>query len=193
MMKRYKALFVVALVSMLAIGLYAGMSVQIMNMRANVGIRHVGVLNTVIWRKGEVIYNYTTHNLLTTIGATYLESWVGLCGTLNTTARNATQWITLSTDATPLISWTRLANELNNANGLGRALGACTQINVTCFQVQVTFTATGSQAGIICEGEQWTGVLSSDNNLFAVAPISAASVISGDTILATWTNNFPAA
>jgi hypothetical protein len=154
------------------------------------GITHSDTVTTVMRHAdGTVFFNETQHNVLTTIGATAIRDALST-GTMPSSG--IAKYISLSTDATPLISWTKLANELT-ATGLARQAGTVSNINATCYQVQTTFTAQSPQAGIIAEALHWVATSNTDNNMLAAAAISSASVISGDTIQCTWQINIPAA
>jgi hypothetical protein len=145
------------------------------------------MVNVVVIRDGTVVYNYTTHNILVTIGSTYVRNILGFN---NVTGQNATKWISLSSDTSPATSWTKLPNEFTTG-GLARALATMTVVNSTAFQAQASWTSS-TTATITCTGLQWAGEAGSDGNLFAAAEVSSASVISGDNIQVTWTVNTPA-
>ena len=148
-------------------------------------VKHPHMVNVVIWRSGVVIYNYTTHNILTTIGATHVRDILGFD---NRTQRQII-YVSLSSDTSPDKSWTKLPNEITDG-GLARTAGTPTVINATAFQVVASWTATGSYT-ISCTGIHWDGTAGSDGNLFAAAEIPTANVISGDNIQVTWTINTP--
>ena len=83
---------------------------------------------------------------------------------------NQTKWISLSNDAAPAATWTKLTNEVA-ANGFSRALGTVTAwLNGTdyAYNVTKTFTATGAQQ-LQCAGLNWNDTPQSDNNLAACA------------------------
>jgi hypothetical protein len=165
-----------------AIGFYQG---QLLAVQQEVKYPHM--VNVVVTRDGTVVYNYTTHNILVTIGSTYVRNILGFN---NVTGQNATKWISLSSDTSPTTSWTKLPNEFTTG-GLARALATMTVINSTAFQAQASWTSS-TTATITCTGLQWAGEAGSDGNLFAAAAVSSASVISGDNIQVTWTVNTPA-
>jgi hypothetical protein len=150
-------------------------------------VNYAHMVNVVVTRDGEVVYNYTTHNILVTIGSTYVRNILGFN---NVTGQNATKWISLSSDTTPDISWTKLPNEFTTG-GLARASATMTVINSTAYQAQASWTSS-TTVTITCTGLQWAGEAGSDGNLFAAATVPSASVISGDNIQVTWTVNTPA-
>lgn len=126
-------------------------------------------------------------NVITDIGEDWIADWIGLAGADNTTARSAAQWISLSNDASPDASWTKLTNEVA-ANGFTRALGdvaAWTNSGDSAFNVTKTFTATGTQQ-LQCAGLNWAETAESDNNLFACAAFTQTTFNSGDTLTITW-------
>jgi len=126
-------------------------------------------------------------NTITDIGETWIRDWVGLAGSGNTTSRNAAMWISLSNDASPLASWTKLTNEVA-ANGFTRAEGtvsAWTNSGDSAFNITKTFTATGEQQ-LQCAGLNWVSTSDSDNNLFACAAFTQTTFNTGDTLTITW-------
>jgi len=108
-----------------------------------------------------------THNIRTNIAENYARD---LFGFDNVTAHNATKWISLSNDASPLVTWTVLPNEVN-ANGFSRKLATVTAwMNGTdyAYNLTATWSATATQQ-LQCAGTQFSGQALSDNNLYAVA------------------------
>jgi hypothetical protein len=123
-------------------------------------------------------------NLITGLGENYARDILGFD---NVTNNNATKWISLSNDATPLATWTKLPNEVN-ANGFSRVLGTVAAwINVThyAYNVSYTFTASGTQQ-LQCVALQWNNTPLSDNNLYAAAAFTQTTFNSGDTALFTY-------
>lgn len=126
-------------------------------------------------------------NVITDIGETYVASWLGSCGSGNTTARNATQWISLSNDGSAADTWTEHPNEVA-ANNFTRALGTVatwTNSGDDAFNVTYTFMASGTQQ-LQTAGLHWSGVSDSNNNLFAVADFTQTTFNSGDTLTIKW-------
>lgn len=123
-------------------------------------------------------------NLITNIGENYVGNILGFN---NVTAHNATKWISVSNDATPLVTWTELGTEIA-ANGFNRSLGTVAKwANGTdvAYNVSNKFTSTGSQQ-LQCAGLQWNDTPLSDNNLFAAATFTQTTFASGDNLTITW-------
>jgi len=113
------------------------------------------------------VYDISVHNVITDIGERYVRNILGFD---NETAHNATKWITLSNDASPVQTWTQLATEATTL-GAGRVLGtvdAWESAGDYSYNVTNKFTFTGAIT-LQCVGLQWSGVASSNNNLFACA------------------------
>jgi len=148
-------------------------------MRANVYV-------TIQQRFGTRQINQRVGNLITDIGERYVRN---ILGWDNVTNNNATQWISLSNDATPLDTWTELPGEVDNTNGFGRAA------NDTCvawmngtdyaYNVTNTFQGTGTQQ-LQCAGLNWNGTLQSDENLFAAVSFTQTTFENGDNLTITW-------
>jgi hypothetical protein len=134
------------------------------------------------------VYDIPTSNVITDIGENYTGNWMGYCGTLNTTARNATQWISLSNDASPSQTWTKLPNEATTF-GAGRALGTLSDPWMSsgdyAYNVTNKFTFTGAIT-LQCAGLQWSGEASSDNNLFACASFTQTAFDNNWNLTITW-------
>lgn len=143
------------------------------------------IVNVVIRRNGEVVYNYTTHNILTTIGARLVRNILGFD---NETQRQV-KYIALSSDTNPDKTWTKLPNEYTTG-GLERKAGTPSVINATAFQVVAQWTSSTTTT-IKCTALHWDGTSGSDNNMWAVASIPDASVIPNDEIQVTWKVNIP--
>lgn len=123
-------------------------------------------------------------NLITDIGEQYVRNILGFD---NVTANNATHWISVSNDASPLVSWTKLPNEVN-ANNFTRRLGtviAWVNSGDYAYNVSTTFTATGTQQ-LQAAGSNWNDVAESDNNLFAAAAFTQTTFNSNDNCTIVW-------
>jgi hypothetical protein len=126
-------------------------------------------------------------NLITDLGEDWIRDWVGLAGAGNTTARSAAMYISLSNDASPSASWTKLPNEVA-ANGFTRAVGDVAEWDNSgdaAFNVTKTFTATGTQQ-LQCAGLNYLVTAESDNNLFAAAAFTQTTFNADDTLTITW-------
>lgn len=184
--KKKLALTSIMLIAVLAVGFSIGYyQGQLLAVQQDVKYPHI--VNLVVRRDGAVIYNHTTHNIITTIGAKYVRNILGFN---NETSQEATKWISLSDDTSPSASWTKLPSEFTTG-GLARASATMTVINATAYQAQASWTATASFT-IRCTGLHWSGTAGSDGNLFAVATVPDANVISGDEVTITWIVNIPA-
>lgn len=129
--------------------------------------------------------DYESGNLITDLGENYVRNTIGFN---NVTNWNYTNWISLSNDATPLVTWTELPGEVDNTNGFGRTNGTATAWNDGtdyAFNVSKKFTATGA-ATLQCAGLNWNNTLQSNNNLFAAATFTQTVFASGDNLTITW-------
>ncbi|MHA1288463.1 MAG: hypothetical protein ACTSPB_13750 [Candidatus Thorarchaeota archaeon] len=127
---------------------------------------------------------FTTENLVTTIGKRRVRNL--LYGNA-TDPTNATSAISLSNDASPNASWTKLPNEITGS-GLARTAGTLSVLNSTAFQVQHTFQAT-AQVQVQCAGLHWNPTSNSDGNLFAAATFTQVTLNNNDQIQITWKVN----
>jgi hypothetical protein len=168
------------IIAAFAFGFYQG---QLLAVQQTVKYPHM--VNFVVIRDGTVVYNYTTHNILTTIGARLARNVFGFA---NETATQM-KYVALSSDTSPDKSWTKLPSEYTTG-GLERKAGTPTVVNTTAFQVVASWTSSTTTT-IKCTSLHWDGTSGSDNNMWAVASIPDASVISGDNIQVTWTVNTP--
>ena len=165
-----------------AVGFHQGQELSATNQTLKLS----DIVKITVIRNGGVVYSYTTHNILTTIGARHVRNVYGFANETATQVR----YIALSPDTNPNASWTKLPNEYISG-GLSRQAGTVTVINSTAFQVQATWTSSTTTT-IRCTGLHWSGTAGSDGNLWAVASIPDASVIPNDQIQVTWTVNVPA-
>ena len=180
--KRYQAFILVILLTF-AIGVYTGR--QQSSFHAWSGADPSGHVAIKVLRDGDVIYEYETHNLITTIGSTHIRDFLGWANQTN----QASIYISLSNDATPLTSWTKLPGEITGS-GLARAAGTPSNVNTTAYQVTYTWTATAAQS-VQCTGLHWDGTSDSSGNLLAAASISSVSLQANDQLQVTWTVNIP--
>ena len=175
-----------ASVMLILLALSAGIFVgrQQTSMYGEAGADPSGHVSVKAYRDGELFYEYEDHNLITTIGSTRIKN---ILGWDNQTG--ATIYLSLSNDATPLVSWTKLPGEIT-VNGLDRMTGAPSGVNATAYQVTYQWTATAAQS-VQCTGLHWVVTDDSDNNLFAAASISSVSLQANDKLDVTWTVNVP--
>lgn len=144
-----------------------------------------GHVDITIFRADGTIEYYSTHNLVTTIGKTRVRNH--LIGN-SSDPTNSTDDISLSNDATPSAAWTILPGEML-ANGLERADGALTVVNVTAFQVVNAFTSSADSQTVQCSGLHWAVTSNSTGNLFAAATYTQVTLNTNDQIQITWTVN----
>ncbi len=145
-----------------------------------------GKVTVIGYRDGSLFYNYTTHNVIMTIGSTYIRD---VLGWKNETHTNATISISLSADPTPLKTWTILPTE-TTISGLTRADGTASVVNSTAYQVVKSWTA-GASATVNCTGLHWSPISLSDGNMLAAASIDLVSLIQNDQLTVTWTVHIP--
>jgi hypothetical protein len=122
-------------------------------------------------------------NLITDIGELFIRNT--LCA--NNESDGIVKYISLSNDATPLVSWTQLPNEVT-ANGFDRNLGTVlgwVNSGDSAWNVTYQFTATAIQQ-LQCAGLNWVVTDDSDNNLFACATFTQTTFNSADTLTITW-------
>jgi hypothetical protein len=121
-------------------------------------------------------------NLITDIGERYVRNHIGFDN------QTLSGWsISVSNDGTPLVTWTKLPNEVT-ANGFTRGAGDVTAwVNSGDYAFNVTevFTATGTQQ-LQTAGLNWDPTSDSDNNLFAAADFTQTTFNADDTLTATY-------
>jgi hypothetical protein len=121
-------------------------------------------------------------NVITDIGENYVRDDLADAGSVV-----AVKYITLSNDASPVQTWTKLPNELTTG-GFGRALGTVTKWTSgtdAAFNVTKKFTATGAVTAQ-CAGLQWAVTASSDNNLFTCAAFTQTVFAANDNCTIVW-------
>lgn len=169
-------------VGLLVLAFFAGMFVVLSAPRH--GVSHVSANVYITENTGGVSSTLAVGNVITDIAENYIRDILGFD---NVTDHNATQWVSLSNDGSPVQTWTQLPNEVD-ANGCSRVLG-----NLTAwyeggdygFNVTAKFDVSGTQQ-LQCAGLQWSGVASSDENLFACAVFTQTTFESGDSLTITW-------
>jgi hypothetical protein len=131
------------------------------------------------------VYDIPTSNVITDIGENYVRDVMGFN---NVTNFNATKWISLSNDASPSQTWTKLPNEATNygaARALADSLTAWVSSGDYAYNVTKKFTFTGS-IQLQCTGLQWSGQSGSDNNLFACAAFTQTTFDTNWNLTITW-------
>jgi len=139
----------------------------------------------VLHESAEGLASLSGGNVITNIGEQYVRNILGFD---NVTANNATQWISLSNDASPSATWTKLPNEIT-ATGFARAANdSCTAwVNSGdyAYNVSKKFTATGAVTAQ-CAGLNWHPTGDSDNNLFAAAAFTQTTFANNDNCTIVW-------
>ncbi|MEM3622762.1 MAG: hypothetical protein QXR76_03210 [Candidatus Bathyarchaeia archaeon] len=148
-----------------------------------------GSVNVKVIRNGHVIYEYTQHNILVTIGSTWIKDFLK-SGT--TGAANATDDIAVGNHTTPSVSDTKLQTECTIANLTRQDCSASvTNLNATAYQVVYSRIAS-AMVTINATSLHHDPTPNTDNNAVAIANILQASLIANDQIQVTWTVNVPA-
>jgi hypothetical protein len=179
--RKYHASIIAVLLA-LSIGMFVGRRQT--SMYGEAGADPSGHVSVKAYRDGELFYEYEDHNLITTIGSRRIRNFLGWNNETDNTI-----YLSLSDDATPLVSWTKLPGEITE-NGLERATGSPAVVNSTAFTVTFQWTASGTEP-VQCTGLQWSVTGDSDGNLFAAASISSVSLQANDKLDVTWTVNIP--
>jgi len=152
--------------------------------------RPVGKLVAVITRAktGEVIV-CENHNLVVTNGKKYLRNILGFN---NITTQNATIYISVSNDASPAASWTKLPNE-ETGDGFARTAGTPSVedsgTNATAYGVTYTFTSTADGVTLQCGGLHFSPDSDSDGNLWCAATFTQTTFDTDDTLQLTFVPN----
>lgn len=146
-------------------------------------------VKVVVIRGGAVVYEYETHNILVTIGSTWIKDFLK-SGT--TGATNATDDIAVGNHTTPSVSDTKLQTECTTANLTRQDCSASvTNLNATAYQVMYSRIASATVT-INATSLHHDPTPNTDNNAVAIANIQQASLIANDEIKITWTINVPA-
>lgn len=131
---------------------------------------------------------YLVGNTLTAIGEQYAEYWLGGSGSMNTTALNATQWISWG-NSTITTAKTILDTEATTA-GFGRALATVSAewSNGGHYARNFTITITASATiNLNACGLHWSGVASAASTLYALAALPQATTFNtSDNCSALW-------
>jgi hypothetical protein len=145
-------------------------------------IKWSGAVHVQIIRNGEVIYDYETHNIVVTIGSTWIRDFLK-SGTSGVT--NATDDIAVGNHTTFDVGDTKLATECTTANLTRQDCSASvTVVNATAYQVVYERVASGTvTVNATSLHHDPTG--NTSGNMVAEASITTASLISGDTFRVT--------
>jgi hypothetical protein len=134
---------------------------------------------------GTLIQYSDTHNTLLTSGSTWIKNFLS-SGTSGAT--NATNDISLGTNAAPTVGETKLSSEYTNT-GLARASNTSQSINSTAYYVVYTWSATGTftiNATCLSYSSQPNGPTG-----VCMANVATATGASGDSYKQKWTVNVP--
>ncbi len=126
-------------------------------------------------------YHDEGSNVITNIGKDWIEDQLG-----DSPATDPAKWISLSNDGSSLATWTELPAELDNANGMGRAVGTYASTGVGIWTISKTFTATGA-VSVQTSGLQWVVTAQSDINLMAANDFTQVILATDDSLTVTWT------
>jgi hypothetical protein len=130
---------------------------------------------------GTVFYNYTTHNVFTNLGGTLARNILGFN---NITGYNTSTVIVMGNfSGTPAVTDTALTTE--DTAVCTRSNGTTTVLNATGYQSQKQW-ATVSGAVTLNATALAYSLVASASNAIAIATISTATLIAGDTITTTW-------
>ena len=146
-----------------------------------------GQVTVRVYRYGSLIHEYTTHNMIMTIGSKYIRN---ILGWKNETSTNATDDISLSADAALSKTWNKLPSEITDS-GLARASGTASVVNNTAYEVTYTWSSITASKTVNCTGLHWSPDSGSADNMLAAAEISEVSLQAGDSLEVTWTVNIP--
>ena len=138
-----------------------------------------------IFETAEGTWSGQAGNVITNLGECYVRNIMGFN---NESDNNETKWISLSNDASPAVTWTKLTTEVT-ANGFARALGTVVAWNNGtdyAYNVSKTFTATADANELQCAGLNWNDSPDSDNNLFACAAFTQTTFNTGDNCTIVW-------
>lgn len=171
----------VALLLTAAIGVgFAAMSTPQNSRAVKEGISGSGYLEIVV-ETGEGTRTIETHNLVTQLGANYVENALRT-GTID----NAIKWISLGDSGSVDDSLTQLTSELTTG-GLSRTSGTITNVDDNSYEASNTFTSTADGQTVNTTGLSWGA--SGDGQLWAAATISSVTLDTDDNLIITWTVN----
>ena len=174
------------LIYLLLLTLAVASTYQMRPIVVNEDVGPSGSVTVKLWRNGELIVEYTTHNVITTRGSKNIRN---ILGWNNVTNLNATDDISLGYEIVSK-TLTKLTTEITGS-GLVRTSGTATSVNDTAYQTTNTWSSITAPETINATGLHYDPTSDSDNNMIAVASITEVSVIAGDSLQVTWTFNIP--
>lgn len=141
-----------------------------------------GVHVRLIGPDGQIKKEHINHNLVVTVGKTYLAAWLAAASQ----AGKFMSYVGLGTSTTPAASGdTALGSELAGG-GYARQVGALTSLS-NVWTNTVTFSP-GVATGAVTEAGLFSAVTS--GTLFAHQVFSVYNVAAGDTLQITWSVTF---
>lgn len=148
------------------------MSEEFLKLNGSVNVKLIG-------KDGKVKQEHTKHNLIVTVGKTYLAAWLAAA----TQSTEFMSYIALGTGSTaPASGDTALQTELSGG-GYSRVQGTLTN-SANVWQNQATFNP-GNGTGAITEAGLFSA--STSGTMFARQTFSAYNKAAGDTLIVTWT------
>ena len=128
-------------------------------------------------------YHDESSNVMTTLGLNFIEEHLGIGGA---SYDDPAKWISLSNDGSSSAAWTQLPTELDDTNGMGRAVGTYASTGDGVWTITNTFTATGAVT-VQTTGLQWLVTLQSNTNLMAANDFTSVVLATDDSLTVTWT------
>jgi hypothetical protein len=184
---KFGSAFLVVLAAGVLLGFMVSDSTRVTMVSVGAESKHQDMVNVQVTRNGIVIYDYTTHNLVTTSGSTWVETFLE---TGTTGATNKTDDVAVGNNTgTPTISETKLTVEATTCN-LTRQSCTATHINATAYSVLYQRVASGT-IKVNATSLHYNPTSNTSGNVVAIASITQASLISGDTLKVTWWINVP--
>ena len=188
--KLQKVAFVSLAITLILVAYYAGTLNSAMIVQVHEQPRIAGRLR--VWLKRADWSNWVLitdhHNLIVTNGLKYVRN---LLGFNNVTSMNQTVYISLSNDATPDSTWTKLPNEITTS-GLSRSGPDATYpqvINATAYTTKTTFTCTADGVAVQCAGLHYDPTSDSDGNLYAASTFDPTTLYTNDQLALQWDIN----
>ena len=177
---KFGSAFLVVLAAGVLLGFMVSDSSRVNMVSVNDQLAHSNRVDVVVIRNGVVIYNYSTHNIVVLNGSTWVKDFLRLGAT---GAMNATDDVAVGNNTTPTTSQTKLNTECTTAN-LTRQTCTPTNINATAYSVLYQRIASGT-IKVNATSLHHSPVSNSAGNVVAIASITQASLISGDTLKVT--------
>ena len=146
-----------------------------------------GSLTVVMSFKNGTVVTYTNHNLVVNNAKKYMRNILGFN---NITNQNATIYMSVSNDATPLATWTKLPGEMTDS-GFVKAAGTPIVINGTAYNCTFEWTSTADSVQLQCGGIGYNPTSTSDGDLYAAALFPQTTFDINDKLKLIWELNHP--